>query len=306
MTRWPGKRNIAGSPFLSSQENGAAMSRPLVIYHANCLDGFGAAYALYVSCRQGEECPCEFVAGVHGEPPPDAAGRDLYLVDFSYRRPVLDELCRLARSVTVIDHHVTAEQELAGLDRVHGNLRVLFDMEKSGAVLAWEYFHEKPPPALLLHVQDRDLWRFELEGTNDVYAALMSLPFDFRAWGELIAQPDAVAALVKEGRAINRYRRRMIDLHREKAVMGAIAGYRVPVVNCYEEIASDLLGELAVGHPFAAGYQDQGTVRKWSLRSAAAGADVAAIAARFGGGHRNAAGFRTALPSSLLDIAADQ
>ena len=279
------------------------MARPLVIYHANCLDGFGAAYAAYTSLRQGEECPCEFFAGVHGQPPPDATGRDLYILDFSYRRPVMDDICRSARSVTVIDHHVSAEQDLAGLEMAHGNLRALFDMNKSGAVLAWEYFHKAPPPALLLYIQDRDLWRFELEETNDVYAALMSRPFDFGVWEALFAQPDAVAALVEEGRHINRYRRWVIDLHKEKAVTGLIAGYRVPVVNCYEEIASDLLGELAVGHPFAAGYQDQGTMRKWSLRSNDAGVDVSAIAVGFGGGgHRNAAGFKTVLPSGLLDI----
>jgi nanoRNase/pAp phosphatase (c-di-AMP/oligoRNAs hydrolase) len=75
------------------------------------------------------------------------------------------------------------------------------------------------------------------------------------------------------------------------------------VVNSYEEIMSDLVGELAAGHPFAAGYQDQGTLRKWSLRSGPDGVDVAAIAVRFGGGgHRHAAGFTTRLPDSLLRV----
>jgi uncharacterized protein len=274
-----------------------SMQRPLVIYHANCPDGFGAAFAAYSHFRNGDVCPCDFTAAAHGQHPPPVTGRDVYIVDFSYRRRILKRMCRSARSVTVIDHHITTKQELAGLEKELDNLRLVLDMDKSGAVLTWEFFHEVPPPKLLLHVQDRDLWRFELDGTNDIYAALMARPFDFSTWAGLIADGEVPSFLVEEGRVINRYRRAMIDLHRNKAVMGRIEGYQVPIVNCYEEIASDLLTELAAGQSFAASYQDQGTLRKWSLRSSATGADVAEIAKRFGGGgHRHAAGFITRLP----------
>jgi oligoribonuclease NrnB/cAMP/cGMP phosphodiesterase (DHH superfamily) len=279
------------------------MERPLVIYHGNCPDGFSAAYALYDHFCRGGECTGDFVAAAHGQKPPVVTGRDVLIVDFSYRRSLLKEMCRLARTVTVIDHHVSAEQDLAGLELEHDNLRVIFDMNKSGSVLAWEFCHDSPPPLLLLHVQARDLWRFTLEGSNDIHAALMSRPFDFATWERLCSNPAELDALLADGQAINRYRRRMIDLHLEKAVMATIAGYRVPVVNGYEEIMSDLVGELAVGHPFAAGYQDQGILRKWSLRSDPDGADVAAIATRFGGGgHRHAAGFATHLPASVLRV----
>lgn len=279
------------------------MERLLIIYHADCVDGFGAAFAVYSRFRQGDHCPCDFVAAVHGHPPPQAAGRDVYVVDFSYPRKEMKELCREARSVTVIDHHISAEHDLAGLETEHDNLSVIFEMEKSGAILTWEYFHQSPPPPLLLYIQDRDLWRFELQGTNDIYAALMARPFDFHSWMELTASADMTAALGAEGQAINRYRRKMIDLHLAETVMASIAGYRVPVVNCYEEIASDLLGELATEHPFAASYHDKGTLRKWSLRSSSAGIDVAEIAGRFGGGgHRRAAGFTSRLPEGMLMI----
>lgn len=279
------------------------MGHPLVIYHGNCPDGFAAAYALYDHFRQGAECRCDFVAGIHGQDPPDVTGRDVYIVDFSFRRPVLKDICQAASTVTVIDHHASAELDLAGLEQEHANLRVVFNMDKSGAVLAWEFYHATPPPRLLLHVQDRDLWRFELEGTNDIHAALMSLPFDFSRWEQLCAGESDLEPLRAGGQAINRYRRRMIDLHREKAVMVTIAGYRVPGVNCYEDIMSDLVGELAKGHPFAAAYQDQGTLRKWSLRSSPDGLDVSEIAARFGGGgHRHAAGFAIRLPESVLHV----
>ena len=279
------------------------MERPLVIYHANCPDGFGAAVAAYCHFRQGDDCPCDFFAAAFGQPPPDVTKRQVYIVDFSYPRQILKTICRKAQRVTILDHHLTAQQNLTGLEREHANLRVIFDMDKSGAVLTWEFFHRSPPPRLLLHIQDRDLWRFELEGTNDLYAALLARPFDFRVWAELIDGGELPASLFAEGEAINRYRREMIAMLRHKAVIGTIDGCQVPIVNCYDEIASDLLAELALDHPFAASYQDQGTLRKWSLRSNATGADVAEIARRFGGGgHRHAAGFITQLPEGLLHI----
>lgn len=279
------------------------MERPLVIYHGGCPDGFAAAFTISTLFRQEDEYCCDLVAGVYGQDPPDVTGRDVYMVDFSYRRAVLKKMCLAARSVIVIDHHTSAEQDLEGLEQEHGNLKVVFDMNKSGSVLTWEYYFKTPPPRLFLHIQDRDLWRFALEGTSDIYAALMSRPFDFAIWEPLCNGEESLLPLLEEGKTINMYRRRMIDLYREKAAMTTIAGYKVPVVNCYEDIMSDLVGELAHGFPFAAGYQDQGTIRKWSLRSNSGGVDVAAIASRFGGGgHLHAAGFTTRLPESLLCV----
>ena len=94
------------------------MERPLVIYHANCLDGFGAAFAAFCNFRQGDDCPCDFVAASYGQHPPEVTGRDVYIVDYSYRCQVLQKLCRKARAVTVIDHHITAERDLAGLEQL--------------------------------------------------------------------------------------------------------------------------------------------------------------------------------------------
>lgn len=59
------------------------MERPLVIYHANCPDGFGAAVAAYCHFRQGDDCPCDFVAASFGQPPPEVTMRQVYILDFS-------------------------------------------------------------------------------------------------------------------------------------------------------------------------------------------------------------------------------
>jgi oligoribonuclease NrnB/cAMP/cGMP phosphodiesterase (DHH superfamily) len=279
------------------------MSKPLVIYHGSCLDGFGAAYAAHrYFLAQGVEA--EYFAASHGEPMPECSGREVYVVDFSFKRTQMKQLCELAQTVTVLDHHISAQEDLDGLEAEHDNLKVVFDMSRSGAVVTWEYFHQQPVPQLLLHVQDQDLWNFALEGTRDINAALMSYPFDFSLWHEVATSTQRFITLLSEGRAINRFRQEMIEGYKSRAVLGRIAGFEVPIVNCPRAITSELVGELAEGHPFAAGYQDKGEQRSWSLRSSRQGGeDVSKVAALFGGGgHKNAAGFGTTLPATLLTL----
>ena len=277
--------------------------KTLIIYHGNCLDGFGAAYAAWRHFSSTGE-KVEYLAASHGDEPPDCRGKLVYIVDFSYKRAVLQQICAQAERVVILDHHVSAEQDLAGLTDEYDNLTVVFDMQRSGAVLSWEHFHAGEPPLLLQHVQDRDLWRFVMDGTDAINTALISYPFDFDFWHRVSESNEALARLRDEGETINRYRAQMIAQFKGRAVMGEIAGYTVPVVNAPHTIISELLGELALEHPFAAGYQDKGSRRSWSLRSRRdGGADVSKIAEAFGGGgHRNAAGFATELPDTLLRL----
>ncbi|MDH3355763.1 MAG: DHHA1 domain-containing protein, partial [Chromatiales bacterium] len=264
---------------------------PLIIFHAHCLDGFGAAYAAWLHFGEGN---CELHPASHGKGLPECDGRKVYILDFSYRRNVMEELCEHAESVIVIDHHISAFKDMQGLDDEIKNLTLDFTMERSGAVLAWEYFHpEKSIPDLLLDVEDRDIWKFEREGSADRTAALMSYKFDLKQWHQWCNDGEAYDHLGREGSAINRFRRQMIERHKKRAIMAEIAGYTVPIVNGPSEIISELVGELSVGYPFAAGFQDNEEKRSWSLRSDGDnGIDVSQIAAEFGGGgHRNAAGF---------------
>ncbi len=278
------------------------MSTPVVIYHgSNCLDGFGSAYAAWRYFHLEQGITAEYHAASHGEAPPDCRGRDVYILDFSYKRPVLSALCQEARRVVILDHHISAQEDLAGLDQEFPNLEVVFDMNRSGAVITWEYFHRTPLPRLLAAVQDRDLWQFRIPDSQHINSALMSHPLDFDLWHSFTRSEQDLERLGHEGRAINRYRDQMIALYRGRAVLGSIAGHEVPIVNCPTAIVSELVGELAVGYPFAAGYTDRGTKRGWSLRSTANGLNVAEIASRFGGGgHARAAGFATEIPAELL------
>lgn len=279
------------------------MTAPIVIFHSNCLDGFGSAYGAWVHFNLNQGIEAQFVPAAHGDTPPDATGKTVYLLDYAYKRDGMKQLCEQAARVVVLDHHITAVEELAGLDEEFDNLELLLDMDRSGAMIAWEYFHTDPVPKLIACVQDRDMWRWDIPESQDLNAGLMSQPFTFARWHEVANDKHAYQRMVDEGNAINRYRTQMIEQGKRAAAIGKVAGYNVPIVNCPRAIVSELLGELAEGQPFAAGYSDKGNRRSWSLRSARDGEDVAKIAQRFGGGgHKNAAGFVTWLDEACLVV----
>lgn len=269
----------------------------LCIYHAGCADGFGAAYAVWKQYPDAE-----FHAAKYGDEPPGHYNRDVVIVDFSYPEGVLRDMRRNARSLTVLDHHKTAEESLRHLISA-GVIKGQFDMERSGAVIAWQYFHEGPDatpvPDLLLHIQDRDLWKFEIPGTREIMLALFSYEMDFQVWDALMELP--VEELFRDGVVIDRYYDKNLRelLAATKARM-RIDEFDVPVANVPYFMASDAGHLMAQGEPFCATYYDTATHRVFSLRSEEVGVDVSEIAKRLGGGgHKHAAGFRIPIGSIL-------
>ncbi len=276
------------------------MVKKICIYHANCADGFTAAW---VVMRWSDEWagPTEYIPASYGQVPPDVSGADVLMVDFSYKRPVLLEMADSARSITILDHHKTAEAELTGLGMKRPNLDIHFDMERSGAQMAWDFFCDNTPrPLLVDYVGDRDLWRWQMEGSREVSAVIASHDQTFDTWDDLAARMQAdrdVGQVIDEGAAILRKLNKDVDtiIGCSKRMM-RIGGYLVPVANCPPFLASEVAGKMAEQAPFAATYYDGPDGRGFSLRSRGKpGIDVAEVAASYGGGgHRNASGFLAA------------
>lgn len=261
--------------------------KPLCIYHHGCTDGFAAAWVVRKFYGDGN---VDFHPGIYGEAPPDVTGRDVILVDFSYKRAVLLPMIEQARGLLILDHHKSAEADLIDLPYP---ARACFDMTRSGAMLAWNFFFTGiGAPLLLDYIQDRDLWKFALPSTREVTAALFSYPFEFEAWDELMT--DGIPGLISEGRALTRKQKADVAAIVRNAVRTLRIGqYTVPAANVPWMLASDVGHELSKGQPFAVTYYDDQDGRRFSLRSAEDGVDVSLIAGSFGGGgHQHAAGFR--------------
>lgn len=140
-----------------------------VIYHSRCPDGIMAAWCFH------ELSDVEFFPASYGWEPPDVTGKDVYIVDFSYPREVLETMKTQAKSLIVLDHHKTSEVALKGLDYC------VFDMSRSGAQITWDYLNpEKSRPPVIDYVGDRDLWTWALPESKNVNTYLSAIVFDPR------------------------------------------------------------------------------------------------------------------------------
>ena len=163
----------------------------LVLYHTDCLDGFASAYVawLYFKDPNGEEL-ADYIPVMYNTEPPDVTGKYVYLLDFTYEEHQIIEMSKIAKNIVIIDHHPRAEEILKTVSNIN-NIDIEFKKEKSGCVLAWEYFFGESIkiPDLLLHIQDKDLWQFKLENTKEICEALYSLhDFNFEEWDKIITE----------------------------------------------------------------------------------------------------------------------
>lgn len=221
-------------------------------------------------------------------------------------------------------------------DRIEnqGKHVVIHDNNKSGAMLAWEYFHpDTEVPMFIKHIDDYDRWQFKMEGTKAFNKALWSKPFDFNAWKIVFLTPgyemDAYRFMYREGQAILRAHEQNVHSVVKgaaracsivPAVINSADSYKAPWVwwhdeehgdtcgvnglaaNCPPFVTSDVGHELATqsgtfGLCWTLG--QEGTKANCSLRSNG-DYDVSAIAKAFGGGgHKNAAGFSVDIQTLL-------
>jgi len=301
------------------------MKKRICIYHGNCADGFTAAWAVWK--KFGDEF--EYYPGVHQNNPPNVAGKDVLLVDFSYKREIMKKMRETANSILIIDHHKTAMDDLKnsggnfGIDiskwenplswgrhlnnvyqddceGVHDSVYCLFDMNRSGAGMAWDFFHlEKVRPEFINHVEDRDLWRFALKNTREIQASIFSYEYNFENWSRFAEME--ISELITEGKAIERKHFKDInELIKIVTRKFKIDGHDVPIANLPYTLTSDAGHLLCEGFPFAGCYWDTPEGRIFSLRSREDGIDVGEIAFKYGGGgHKHASGFKVPFDHDL-------
>lgn len=268
----------------------STLKNTVVIYHGKCPDGFGAAFAAWLKFGDG----AEYVPADYCDAPPPVEGKDVYILDFSYTRDVMALMDAVAKSITLLDHHETAQTRLAGFECRCGKIHI--DTSKSGARLAWEHFNPgQPVPLLIQFIEDRDLWKFALPDTNAFLAYLDMLPFHFQEWNALLDQGSAqFAEAMAVGDVLHRRVTSICANVAADAVPVTIDGQATLMVSCSQELAS-MVGDMlnATTGTFAAIWrvERRGTV-KVSLR-ANKPFNVKVIAERFGGGgHPQAASFR--------------
>lgn len=301
------------------------MSKPqpaenCVIAHDTDYDGFGAAWAAYEWF--GEEAT--YVAhGDHSEPPEVEEGTDLFLLDYSYDPEKMEWLLDRHLQVVVIDHHKTNAEAFLKSDLAERRLgprleddwfistkypiTYYYSSNDSAATLAWDFFfgglnpHGRySAPPLLQHIEDYDLWNFDMEGTEEIAVALDQIGLSIETIGEYAHYPGT---LVEIGEPMIKYRDSLLRRFADRADirtedLPGIGETTFAIVNatiCRSKLSERILEEedevemVAMYRVISTGkvvvsLRSQGTV------------DVSEMATELGGGgHAGSSGFPTTL-----------
>lgn len=296
---------------LSSKTKG---KRVFVLHHADS-DGRFAGYAAHRSLvleKPVEDREVLFFEVQYGKPfPVDIdllnSGDEMFILDFSYSREVLEKIAATGCKLVVLDHHKSAKEELAGLPYA------IFDMTKSGALLAWEWFfpeHEVPMVCTL--VNDRDLWAKKYPDSRHLegYLRAMRVGSDWEHWHKLTTQDSFLQTAIARGQVISEIEDSMInkvfksDIHKiinfnfdQRSIVAAI--YNCPGL-LHSEVAEKYYTSLPIEMTVAWRVIGDGVL--FSLRSPGK-VDCSAIAKQHGGGgHAAAAGFKLSFAEGLLFV----
>ncbi len=275
---------------------------PLILYHGrSCPDGFAAALAawLYFSGK------AEFVALDHGDVKsvddlPKLDGRAVYILDFSFADDILRAIDARAAKLVMLDHHLSAAEKLTGFRCRCGVVH--FDMKKSGARLAWEFFHpQQSVPDLVRFVEDRDIWVWQYPQSAGFLAALDMEPMDFDRW-QAIANFDAaeLASYIARGQAMDeKFTKLAQDMleHAQALVFNGITGVMVNAPSAFHSLVGDMLSKQSGTFALMWTVDKKGVV-KCGLRSRSGFSCIPLAASLGGGGHAQACGFK--LPAQRL------
>lgn len=262
----------------------------VVLYHGKCPDGFAAAYAAWK--KFGDTA--EYIAVSYGESAPEGLeNREVYIVDFCYESAeIMSTLAKITKRLVVLDHH---ESNKTMVESVSEHV---YDAGRTGATIAWSYFHpDTPIPSLMTYIEDGDLYRYAMPETRNIFSYLMVLPFNFLKWDDFMRglEDDAQRTqLLAKATAYTEFFEALAQMSAERAKKVRFEGYEIyfvathPNITMKSYVANLLYTQMppfaiiATAHPNGFGVSLRGNES----------VDVSKIAEKYGGGgHPGSAGF---------------
>jgi oligoribonuclease NrnB/cAMP/cGMP phosphodiesterase (DHH superfamily) len=168
----------------------------VIIYHAHCPDGATSAFCAYSKLSDSARyLPCSYhkTESIFEI----TEGKNLLFLDFSLKKDSFIKLQKIANRVMVLDHHLTAQTELEGLEDVH------IELEKCGTSLAWEFFYPGvAQPKFIEYVEDVDLWRWQKQDSYyfslGFYNFLKKNNFDFKVISNIFSD-EGISNMIRMG-----------------------------------------------------------------------------------------------------------
>lgn len=257
---------------------------------------------------------------------------DVIIVDYCPKADTLKQLAELVCpwpwgleiDITILDHHETSiAKEAVNCEHPdYPGISFIYEADLSGAGLAWEYIADyvstgfvtvpQVPPAVA-YVQDRDLWKFELGAdTKNFHAYTRLVDRTPQAWCRAFLNEDTMEPMcdvLAKGEMLIKEDEAAIANYMKNTKFQAICVNDLiamaAIFKCdRKDLVSEICHKLLQAHPnldlaFCVTELSEGSEGYvWSVRSTdetPSCISAQSIAKHFGGGgHRNAAGFKTA------------
>ncbi|MDQ7055890.1 MAG: DHHA1 domain-containing protein [Persephonella sp.] len=272
------------------------MEKIVCIYHGNCTDGTTAAAVLLKKYPECKLFPLEH--GYRQEQIEQILGsidREtvVYIVDFSLREEDLKKVIEKAKEVINIDHHISAKDYLEETSKQFKNFKFVFNNNRSGASLTWEYLFKTEPPWIVKYVEDQDIWTWRY-GERTRYMNLFLLPYTNKPEEVVKLFEKSPEELLEKGKIVAAFADYLISryVERAKETPVRIGDYTVRGFNTnyfQSEIGNILSTKFREAVLL---FNIQGTDVKLSFRSCEGQEPSALDLAKLlgGGGHKNAAG----------------
>lgn len=224
-----------------------------IIHHQDA-DGYFGGYAAYRHCAKLLDkvhmVPVQYgkrMEEVKTSILDNLTSADLAIfVDFSYPREAHEDLHVRGVEQVILDHHKTAEEDLKGLDYA------IFDMDKSGALLAWEFFcQDQEPPELCMAVNRLDLRKDVTEDdlaiSEYLYKEGFLKPDQWDRWGGLCDSIKFRFA-AEQGRELLKFRKQEVERESKRPLLvtpeGIVAKYRIGWLSVATPYISDVGAEI--------------------------------------------------------------
>jgi len=304
---------------MTSNENNQLnnMQYDSIIYHNPCSDGIASAWVVKHFTPTAELIPC-----FAGQSPQNNIthfqGKNIIFVDLCPNKEYLETLVTVAKHITILDHHITAYKNLENVS--YPNLNYIFDNNKCGCMITWNYFSSDPIPWFLAYIGDRDLWKWELLNSKEINTTLYEDDHtNFKGLSKLFDEnlnpslsnfynSSIFNSFVERGKILCEIKDKQMKTCMKTAIPCKFENYNIWLFTSSPDILSDV-GNRLMAKTFKNGSTPNFTVC-WrynvqtheyyiSMRSTSDSVDVSEICKKIGGGgHRNAAG--CTLPGSTV------
>lgn len=279
---------------MDKDKNAIKSTKKIIVFYHEDADGFTGAWSAWKKFKNSAD-----YLPMHNDNKPldtlalNAEGKDIYIIDYSFKPEEMKKLVAVNKKVVLIDHHITSAESAKIATES------LYDISHSGAHLAWKYFHQdKKIPNLVSYVEDYDIYKFKLPFTQELTLFLSSKKFDFKIWEKLADEFEDTSKrkeMIKQGKIMLDYKEKLITDLLEKGEEVIFDGHRAFAVNSpvfESEIGKHIYekkGMLAIIWSYRKRHNKPKL--KVSLRSDKS-IDVSEIALKYGGGgHKSASGF---------------